>query len=131
MIIDTSIWSLALRRSNPDPSISARLGALIQSGDAYVLGCVRQEILSGVRDSKQFELLKNRLRSFPDLPLFQADYEVAAEFFNLCRSRGVQGSNTDFLICAVASRRKLSIYTADYDFVTFKEHIDIQVEFGQ
>jgi len=96
-----------------------------------VLGCVRQEILSGVRDSKQFELLKNRLRSFPDLPLFQADYEVAAEFFNLFRSRGVQGSNTDFLICAVASRRNLSIYTANYDFVTFKEHIDIQVELGQ
>ncbi|PYR75773.1 MAG: hypothetical protein DMF86_14380 [Acidobacteria bacterium] len=51
-----------------------------------------------------------------DEPLDTADFERAAEHFNTCRARGVQGSNTDFLICAVAERRKLPILTNDADF---------------
>ena len=62
---------------------------------------------------------------FPNLELNIADYELAAEFFNTCRSNGVQGSNTDFLICAAAANRNYSIFTTDKDFENFQAHIHI------
>jgi predicted nucleic acid-binding protein len=81
-----------------------------------MIGPVRQELLSGFKSRAQFEQLRDHLRSFPDLALESSDYEEAASVFNQCRERGIQGSNTDFLICAVAIRRDLSIFTTDGDF---------------
>jgi predicted nucleic acid-binding protein len=92
-----------------------------------LLGAIRQEILSGLRDPAQFEKLRAHLRAFPDFEVTTADHERAAEFFNLCRGRGVQGSNTDFLICAVAERRGLSIFSADADFASFAMHLPIEL----
>ncbi|MEG4628580.1 hypothetical protein QUB56_02810 [Microcoleus sp. AR_TQ3_B6] len=69
--------------------------------------------------------LREYLRAFPDLELTTEDYELAAEFFNTCRSNGVQGSNTDFLLCAVAHRRGYSIFTTDKDFENFRSHIPV------
>jgi predicted nuclease of predicted toxin-antitoxin system len=57
-----------------------------------------------------------RLSAFPDQSITTEDYAMAARFFNLCRISGVQGSNTDFLICAVAARNRLAIFTTDKDF---------------
>lgn len=92
---------------------------------AELLGVIRQELLSGIRDSTQFEKLRGRLRAFPDLPVTTADHERAAEFFNLCRAQGIQGSNTDFLICAVAERQQIPILTTDDDFGLFAKHLPI------
>jgi predicted nucleic acid-binding protein len=69
----------------------------------------------------------SRLRSFPDLPLETVDHERAAEHFNLCRRQGVQGSNTDFLLCAVAERHNLAILTTDGDFESFSRHLPISL----
>jgi hypothetical protein len=41
---------------------------------------------------------------------------VSGIMFNMCQRRGIQGSNTDFLICAVAEMYELSIFTIDQDF---------------
>ena len=84
-----------------------------------MIGPIRQELLSGIRHQKQFDSLKKHLDSFPDLPILTEDYVVAARFFNLCRSKGIQGSNTDFLICSIATRTKYSIFTTDKDFVSY------------
>jgi predicted nucleic acid-binding protein len=117
VLVDTSVWSLALRRAKQvDASASSELTELIREGRVVLVGPVRQELLSGIKIKAQFELLRDHLRSFPDLDLEPADYEEAASAFNRCRERGIQGSNTDFLVCAVATRRKLAIYTADGDF---------------
>jgi len=59
------------------------------------------------------------------LELVPEDYELAAEFFNTCRCNGIQCSNTDFLICAVAHRRSYSILTTDNDFQRFQAHIPV------
>ncbi len=127
VIVDTSVWSLALRRRTPpdfSPAI-AILQNLITDDQVAMLGAIRQEILSGIRNLEQFTRLRDYLRAFPDLELITEDYELAAEFFNTCRSNGIQGSNTDFLICAVAYRRSYSILTTDNDFYTFRTHIPI------
>jgi len=126
VIVDTSVWSLALRSSAKvlDPA-RTELEELIADGRAALIGPIRQEILSGVKERKQFELLRENLRAFPDIELRSADYEEAARFFNMCRAAGVQGSNTDFLICSVAVRRKVSILTTDRDFEGFAKLVPI------
>jgi predicted nucleic acid-binding protein len=117
VVVDTSVWSLALRRAKRvDSTASGELAELIREGRVVMLGAVRQEVLSGMKLKSQFEQLRDHLRAFPDLELESADYEEAASAFNRCRERGIQGSNTDFLICAAAMRRKLAIFTTDGDF---------------
>ena len=127
IIVDTSVWSLALRRKTPPDSSPAVtiLQNLITNDQVALLGAIRQEILSGIRNFEQFTRLRDYLRAFPDLELIPEDYELAAEFFNTCRSKGIQGSNTDFLICAVAHRRSYSILSTDNDFQNFLVHIPI------
>ena len=126
VLVDTSVWSLALRRDLPSdgPEVS-ELIELIKETRVQMIGPVRQELLSGIKSQAQFQKLRNHLRSFPDIELSARDYEYAAEFFNLCRSKGVQGSNTDFLICAIAARLKTPIFTTDGDFTLFQLHLPI------
>ena len=120
VLVDTSIWSLALRRrKRPESPEVEELRRLIAAHAVEIIGPIRQEVLSGVRDKAQFERLAAHLDAFVDLPLTGEDYVTAAQFFNLCRAKGIQGSNTDLLICAVAVRHDLSVFTTDGDFRLF------------
>lgn len=127
-LVDTSVWSLALRRSRTSdhPAVD-RLRELINDGRAALIGPIRQEILSGIRDRSQFRTLRQALRAFPDLALATHDHEHAAELSNRCRAAGVQGSGTDFLICAVALRGRMPILTTDRDFEGFAKVVPIEV----
>jgi predicted nucleic acid-binding protein len=120
VVVDTSVWSLALRRRRLRPNAAVdELRSLIDEGRVAMLGVIRQELLSGIRTYETFERLRDHLRPFSDEQLETADFERAAEHFNTCRAQGVQGSNTDFLICAAAERRNLPLLTADADFKRF------------
>jgi len=126
VLVDTSVWSLALRRDKHVRNLEAEeLRRLIAAHVVEIIGPIRQELLSGVRDQPQFDQLETHLMAFADLPLLAEDYVTAAKFFNLCRSRGIQGSNTDFLICAVAVRRDLAVFTTDGDFLGFAKCLPI------
>lgn len=128
VLVDTSVWSLALRRNRVvEDSFVLELRELIAELRVQMIGPVRQELLSGLRSLEQFNVLRDHLRAFPDLKLVPADFEHAAECFNSCRRKGVQGSNTDFLICAVAQRHNLSILTADDDFLLYQEHLPLRL----
>jgi hypothetical protein len=132
VIVDTSVWSLAFRRNNQSDRHSAviLLRDLISDGRVILLGAVRQEILSGIRHVEQHAKLKKSLRAFPDLELAIEDYELASEYYNTCRQNGIQGANTDFLICAVAVRRDYRILTTDKDFENFRQY-SFSVNLGQ
>jgi predicted nucleic acid-binding protein len=121
VLVDTAVWSLALRRkSRPDnESTRLALASLVEDGRVAMIGPIRQELLSGIKESAQFDRLREHLRAFPDIEITSGDYEEAASFFNRCRGEGIQGSNTDFLICAVAARYGFSIFTTDEDFTHF------------
>ncbi len=132
VIVDTSIWSLALRRRPRQISMGQtrqlrRLEELIEEGRARVLGCIRQELVSGIRSAEQFERLRKQLRAFPDVGQEIEDYEVAAEISNACRTHGIAGTPVDFLLCAVAARRNWSIYTADRDFGRYAKHVPVNL----
>jgi len=127
VLIDTSVWSLALRRRPglENEQVVRELASLVDDSRVVMIGPVRQELLSGLHERAQFERLREHLRAFRDVELTSDDYEEAALAYNRCRSKGIQGSNTDFLICAVAIRRELSIFTTDHDFVRYSKLLPI------
>lgn len=128
VLVDTSVWSLALRRGTlNNHELVNVLYDLIRDVRVQIIGPIRQELLSGVKSQKQFEILKLYLSAFPDLPLETSEYEKAAEFYNINRKHGIQGSNTDFLICSVAYHREMEIFTNDNDFVNFRQYIPIKL----
>jgi predicted nucleic acid-binding protein len=126
VLVDTCVWSEALRRAKKiESEVVCEFRGLILEHRVEIIGPIRQEVLSGLRENAQFQKLEKHLAAFPDIALTADDYTTAAKFFNICRTKGVQGSNTDFLICAVAVRRKVSIYTSDKDFALFAKHLPI------
>lgn len=128
VIVDTCIWSLALRRNSQIAGTEIDvLNELIVDGRVQIIGAIRQEILSGVKSEAQYRKLRNKLRAFPDLKHTPHDYELAARFFNTCRSNGIQGSNTDFLICATAVLHEMTVLTNDNGFFLFQKHIDVSI----
>jgi len=121
ILVDTSVWSLALRRAPHDLSASEKeivgeLAELINEGRARIIGLVRQELLSGIKTAAQFAKLRDTLSSFPDEEVDTADYELAAALGNRCRSRGLAVSIPDMLICSVAQARAWSVFSTDPDF---------------
>ena len=129
VIVDTCVWSAAFRKpiSNDSKSIIDELTELIREGRVVMLGLIRQELLSGIKSEKDFIKLRDSLRAFDDHAIKEPDCELAAELYNKCRRRGIQGSNTDFLICSVAIRNGFSVFTTDNDFKSFSKHIKIRL----
>lgn len=121
ILVDTSIWSLALRRRREQLNVAEikaveAFGAQITQGLVKIIGPIRQELLSGVRESSQFEALRKHLRDFPDEPFTSDDFEIAASISNRLRTQGIATTPTDCLIAAVASGRGWAVFTADRDF---------------
>jgi hypothetical protein len=127
VLVDTCVWSYALRHKNPDPEIEKKLAEIIKEGRAVIIGPVRQEILSGISKDVQFKTLKEYLSFFKDIPLTKGHFVKAAEFSNICMKKGIQGSSTDFLICAVAFLENLEIFTTDVDFWHFSKYLTVRL----
>lgn len=132
VLVDTSIWSLALRRkggavSRDEAALVLELTNLVEEGRVCIIGAIRQELLRGARISGNFERLKSALRRFPDLVPETADYEQAAELELPLRKHGISGAPTDLLICAVALARKLAVFSTDRDFEHFRKVIPLQL----
>jgi predicted nucleic acid-binding protein len=132
VLVDTSVWSLALRRKSEALSaaekwIAAELSELIGEGRAAIIGVVRQELLSGVRTAEQYEKLRAHLHAFDDEPIDRADYEHAAKFGNQCRAKGIAVFLVDILICAVAIKRGCAIFTTDPDFAAYAKVLPIKL----
>ena len=127
VLVDTCIWSLAMRGSSPgEANIAEQLTPLIDDNQVKIIGPVRQELFSGYSDNSSYDKLRQKLQYFPNDKLLDIDYECAAEYSNICRSKGVQGSHTDFLICAVAVRLKFNIFSTDKGFEGYIKHLPIR-----
>ena len=125
VLVDTPVWSLALRRKPDDLNahehrLTRALAELVREGRVEVVGVIRQELLSGIREEERFRKIRDSLRAFEDAALETQDYEEAAHMHNTCRGRGIAGSAVDFLICAVAHRRNWQIFTTDRDFERYQ-----------
>ncbi len=131
VLVDTSVWSLALRKkehTNAESNYVLRLAEVIRDLRLVMIGPIRQEILSGLSDEKKYEDLRQKMSIFADHPIATYEYELAAKFHNECRRHGIQGSHTDYLICAVAQNNAFPIFTLDKDFIQYQKHVGIQLE---
>ena len=129
VIVDTCVWSLALRRQKIDKNgpFVQELQELIKEARVQLVGQIRQEILSGIPEQKQFDRLKKVLAAFPDLMLGTEVYEEAALYYNINRAKGIQGSNIDFLLCAASNINNIPILTFDKDFELFQKNISLEL----
>lgn len=126
MIVDSDIWSEAFRKMTGEPSPERQmLAELVQHERVQMLGCIRQEVLQGIKRQEVFERIRQTLRPFADWPISALEYELAAEFFNTCRSNGIQGSSTDFLICACSVTSGLPVLTKDKDFQLYVQYVPL------
>ncbi len=119
VLVDSCVWSLSLRRRKEaalapaDHRLQKLLLDLIAQGNVAMIGPIRQEVLSGIREMAQFEKLKKRLESIKDVDLTTRHYEEAARLYNLCRSHGVECGPIDVLLCSMAAEMKWPILTSD------------------
>jgi predicted nucleic acid-binding protein len=131
VLVDTPVWSLALRRSGSqapeDQLLIDEFYELINEARVVLIGPVRQELLSGIPNYDQFTALREKLQAFDDLPLKREAYEMAAEFYNTCRKAGIHGSQIDFLICSASVGAAIPIFTTDKDFSLYAKHIKLSL----
>lgn len=128
VIIDTCMWSLAFRGKKPkEAKVACVISGLIDENRAKIIGLIKQEVLSGYSDYQSYVELRDKLSYFPNEPTLDSDYENAAEYSNICRKNGIQGSHADFLICAVSIRLKMMIYTNDKDFQHYSKYLPIEL----
>jgi predicted nucleic acid-binding protein len=132
-LVDTSVWSLALRRrpkhlSSTERLTVAELTELTSEGRVRIIGVVRQELLSGIKTTCQYERLRLHLRAFPDEPIDTSDYESAAKITNDCMSRGIACPIADALICEIALSRRWSVFSTDLDFRRYAEVVPISLQ---
>jgi hypothetical protein len=132
ILVDTSVWSLALRRKTEslnatEKFIVAELSELVREGRGRLIGLIRQELLSGIKTTEHYEKLRLHLRSFPDEPIDTEDHEEAAKAGNRCRGKGIVVSIVDILLCAVAIKREWAIFTTDPDFTNYAKVLPISI----
>ena len=127
-VVDTSVWSLVLRRprvNEDDPHVHAFRWHL-ESGDGlFVVGNILQELLDGLRSTKQFDRLLTLMDPYPLLDLNRQTYVAAARLQSVCRSKGVNAGPIDFLIAAACCQHGFPLLTADKDFVRIASHCDL------
>jgi predicted nucleic acid-binding protein len=132
VLVDTPVWSLALRRQpknlkSKDHRIVGEWAELVRRRQAAIIGPIRQELLSGIREEAPFEELRRRLTPFLDTPLREEDFVTAARFFNQCRGQGIAPGAIDLLLCAVAHRSESAILSTDKDFDNYARYLPIRL----
>ena len=130
ILVDTTIWSKAYRRkkiADKDQVIVKELQNILELEEEVLIGPVRQELLSGISNKDVFNNLMIKLSGFNNYEVQLIDHDLAAEYFNVCLNRGIQGSQTDYLICAIAYRYDLEIFTEDADFNNYEKHLPIKL----
>jgi len=128
VLVDTDVWSEALRKKKGIQSKYVNeLIALIEEGRLEMIGPIRMEVLSGIRAPKIFDAFADKLAAFVDRPIQSEVYVLAARFFNFCRSKGIQGSNIDFLICACSVHWSIPILSKDKDYLLYRKHLPIEL----
>lgn len=118
LLVDTSIWSLALRRDAPSGAAEVRaLRTALESGETVVCtGLVLQELLQGFSGPKARDEILRRFSALPFVSPDRSDHVDAAELRNHCRRKGVQLATIDTLIAQLCIRHDLTLLSADADF---------------
>lgn len=129
LFVDTSVWSLLLRRDRPAdlPQVRALVRALETGERVVTTGLVLQELLQGFSGAKAHDLIVDRFAAFPLLTPDREDHIAAASLRNLCRKRGIQIGTIDALLGQLCLRHGLTLLTTDQDFAYLAKHCELQL----
>ena len=131
ILLDTSVLSLALRRGRASAASATIRGDLermiLEDAPLALPGIVFQEVLSGVKDERQFEQLRRELEGLPIVLAATGDHLRAAALFNACQRHGIAGTLADCLIAALAIERDAQLWSLDTDFERIARHCDLQL----
>ncbi|HEU0197586.1 MAG TPA: DUF5615 family PIN-like protein [Nevskiaceae bacterium] len=119
LFVDTSVWSLALRRDAPPehPAVALLSKELTDGETILITGIVLQELLQGFHGPKDQARLIERLQVLPLLNPTRDTHIEAAHLRNTCRRHGVQLGTVDALIAELCIEHDLTLLTTDKDFV--------------
>jgi predicted nucleic acid-binding protein len=128
IFVDTSVWSLALRRDAPSdlPEVH-ELRRSIETGMVYCTGLVLQELLQGFTKPKAHKKIISYFSALPLLIPDRDDHIHAAELRNLCRRKGVQSGTIDALLARLCMRYDLTMLTTDHDFHNMASVVSLSV----
>lgn len=129
LLVDTSVWSLALRRdsASSEPEVEALRNAL-EGGDFVVTtGLVLQELLQGFSGPKAHAQIVERFAALPLVQPDREDHVAAAGIRNLCRRAGVQIGTIDALLAQLCIRHQLTLLSTDRDFSLVAKHTALRV----
>lgn len=129
LFVDTSVWSLALRRETaPDVPEIHELRRALERGDIVVTtGLVLQELLQGFSGPRARKEIIERFAALPSLPPDREDHIEAAELRNACRRAGIQIGTIDSLLARLCIRHKLTLLTMDADFHQAASHFPLKI----
>lgn len=133
LLVDTSVWSLALRRDGvqSEPEVAVLRDALLGADQVFITGFVLQELLQGFAGPKARDSLIERLAALAFLSPDREDHIEAAEVRNTCRRHGVQIGTVDALLIQLCRRHDLVMLTTDKDFQMAAPHIDFRLWAGR
>ncbi len=129
VLVDTSVWSLALRRdAAPDaPEVQALRAALDGAEIVVITGLILQELLQGFSGPKARAQILGRFATLPAVQPDRDDHIAAADLRNTCRRSGVQIGTIDAVLAQLSIRHDLTLLTTDQDFVLAAKHCPLRV----
>lgn len=129
LLVDTSVWSLALRRDAPvpEPEVEVLKEALLGSDVVVTTGLILQELLQGFSGPKAAAQIVERFAALPLLQPDRDDHVAAAELRNRCRRAGVQVGTIDALIAQLCIRHDMVLLSTDKDFKLASAHCALRV----
>ena len=118
LFVDTSVWSLALRRDNPQGGGEVALlqRALSEGGAVFSTGLVLQELLQGFAGARASSQIIERFAALPFIVPDRVDHIQAARIRNRCHQKGIQTGTIDALLAQLCLRHELALLTTDKDF---------------
>lgn len=127
ILVDTSVWSLALRRdSPPDVPHVRRLRHALEGGDLVVTtGLILQELLQGLMPDRARAQVVELFQAIGMIQPTKADHVAAAQVRNTCRANGVQLGTIDALIAQLCVVHRLTLLSTDRDFEHAARVIDL------
>ena len=128
-LVDTSVWSLALRRGEPraEREVARLREALFARESIFTTGLVLQELLQGFRGPRRRDAILHRFSALPTITPDCDDHIEAAEVRNRCRRSGVQLGTIDALLAQLAIRHGLVLLSTDRDFLHAAAHVPLRL----
>lgn len=129
LLVDTSVWSLALRRdaTSSEPEVQQLKDALLGADVVVTTGLVLQELLQGFSGPKASAQIIERFAALPLLQPDRGDHVSAAELRNTCRRAGIQIGTIDALLAQLCIRHELTLLSTDNDFKLASKHCVLRV----